>query len=151
MMTISRFLPIFTLGMLFIFTQTVFAKDLISTGFLSNTALKGYDSVAYFTQNKAVKGSKKFSYDYKGATWRFSSQENLETFKTNPSKYEPQYGGYCAYAASLNQVAPSDPKVFALHNGKLYLNYNKKVHGLWEGDKQQSILNADKNWPSLIK
>jgi len=130
--------------------STAYAGDAISTGWFSNTALKGYDSVAYFTQNKAVKGSKQFTYTYKGAAWRFSSQDNLYLFQSNPSQYAPQYGGYCAYAASINKLAPSDPTVFEILNGKLYLNYNNDVHKQWQQQKAQNIISADKNWPALL-
>ncbi len=147
MLRFSFYLFIFFLG----FSQSsALANKAISTGWLSDTALKGYDSVAYFTQNKAIKGSKQFTYTYKGATWRFSSQENLNAFTANPTHYAPQYGGYCSYAVSINKLAPSDPTVFELHGGKLYLNYNKDVHKQWQQQKAQSIMHADQNWPSLL-
>lgn len=132
------------------FGSSAFAAAPISTGFFSDKALKGYDTVAYFTQNAAIKGLKKYRYQYKGATWQFSSQENLDAFKANPQKYAPQYGGYCSYAASINKTAPSDPEVFEVVDGKLYLNYNKDVHSTWAQDKSNHIIQADKNWPSLI-
>ncbi|MES1221505.1 MAG: YHS domain-containing (seleno)protein, partial [Bacteroidota bacterium] len=62
-----------------------------------DAAIRGYDAVAYFTESKPVKGKKEFSFNYKGATWLFSNKQNLDAFKSNPGKYEPQYGGYCAY------------------------------------------------------
>jgi len=126
------------------------ALDPIYTGFFSSTAIKGYDTVAYFTENKAVKGSDDYSFEYKGATWLFSSQENLELFKANPQKYEPQYGGYCAYAVSQNQTASIKPELFTIHDGKLYLNFNKSINDKWLKQKEGYIVDADKNWPSLL-
>lgn len=131
-------------------SATVMALDPIYTSLFSNKAIKGYDSVAYFTENKAIKGDKEFSLDHKGAVWLFSSQENLELFKANPEKYEPQYGGYCAYAVSKNQTASIKPELFTIHEGKLYLNYNKSINDKWLEQKESFIEDADKNWPQLL-
>ncbi len=131
-------------------TPSVFALDPVYTGFFSNDAIKGYDTVAYFTENKPIKGSKEFSLEYKGANWLFSSQENLALFKANPEMYAPQYGGYCAYAVSQNNTASIKPELFTIHEGKLYLNYNKSINDKWVKDKVSYIEAADKNWPGLL-
>lgn len=133
------------------FTSTpALALEPIYTSFFSNQAIKGYDTVAYFTESKPVKGSEDFSFNYKGATWLFSSAENLALFKQNPEKYEPQYGGYCAYAVSQNTTASIKPELFTIHDGKLYLNYSKSVNDKWLKDKESYIVDADKNWPTLL-
>ena len=126
-----------------------YAADPINTGFFGNTAIKGYDPVAYFTESKAVKGDSDFEYEWMDADWRFSSQKNLDLFKTNPEKYAPQYGGYCAYAVSQNDTAGIDPDQFTVLNGKLYLNYNKSINTKWSKDRDQYIVDADKHWPGL--
>lgn len=126
------------------------ALDPIYTSFFSNKAIKGYDTVAYFTQNKPVKGSGDYRLEHKGAIWLFSSQENLELFKANPEKYEPQYGGYCAYAVSQNTTASIKPELFTIHDGKLYLNYNKSINDKWLEEKTTFIEDADQNWPGLL-
>lgn len=135
-------------GMLF--SGSVFALEPVSTGFFSNDAIKGYDSVAYFTQNKAVKGKSQFTLEHQGATWRFATQTNLDLFKSDPEKYSPQYGGYCAYAVSQGTTASIKPELFTVHNGKLYLNYNEKVNRQWSNAKEDFIADADKNWPTLL-
>ena len=120
-------------------------------------AIKGYDPVAYFTQNqkKAIKGSKVYTYTYMGATYHFSSTKNLNTFKANPKKYEPQYGGWCAYALiSKPQKVDINPKSFKIINGKLYLFYSTRwVNGLekWNDkkDEKTSINTANKNYSKL--
>ena len=134
-----------------VFSASVSAKDPVYTGLFSNDAIKGYDTVAYFTENKAVEGSDEFSTEYKGANWLFSSQENLDLFKENPEKYAPQYGGYCAYAVSQGTTASIQPDLFTIHNGKLYLNYNKSINDKWSKDKDGYITAADKNWPNVLK
>ena len=116
-----------------------------------NLAIRGYDPVAYFTDEKAVKGSRDFSHDWQGATWRFASAENRDLFAAEPTKYAPQYGGYCAWAVSRNYTAPTDPDAFTLVNGKLYLNYNAKVMKQWLEERDQNIDSADKNWPSVLE
>ena len=127
------------------------AKDEIYTGTFSSEAVDGYDTVAYFTEGKPVEGKDEFSYEYKGAEWLFSSAENLAKFKANPEKYAPQYGGYCAYAVSQGGTASGDPEVWAIHNGKLYLNYSKSVQKRWDVDRDGFIAKANANWPSVLK
>lgn len=133
-----------------IVSSAALAKDPVYTGFFSNDAIKGYDTVAYFTQNKAVEGSDEFTVKYKGVNWLFSSQENLELFTENPDKYAPQYGGYCAYAVSQGSTASIQPDLFTIHNGKLYLNYNKSINDKWTKDKEGYIEAADEKWPSVL-
>ena len=116
-----------------------------------NLAIRGYDPVAYFTDEKAVKGSRDFSHDWQGATWRFASAENRDLFAAAPTKYAPQYGGYCAWAVSRDYTAPTDPDAFTLVNGKLYLNYNAKVMEQWLEERDQNIDSADENWPTVLK
>lgn len=115
----------------------------------SGVAIEGVDPVAYFTDSKAVKGSSKFSYKWKGATWRFANAQNLEKFKESPQKYEPQYGGFCAYAVSEGYTAAIDPEAWSIVNGKLYLNYSKSVRQLWSKDIPGRIGKGDRNWPGL--
>ncbi len=111
--------------------------------------IKGYDPVAYFTTGKPVKGAKDFEYQWMGATYRFSSKENLELFKKTPEKYAPQYGGYCSYAVSQGYTAPVDPEAWDIVNGKLFLNYSKAVQKKWREKRDEYIAAADKNWPAL--
>lgn len=133
-------------------SQFAFAADEIYTGIFSSKALDGYDTVAYFTENKPVEGNKKFTTSYKGADWYFSSQKNLNAFINNPEKYAPQYGGYCAWAVSAkNDFAPGDPEQWTVVDGKLYLNYDKEIKQRWDDNRQQHITQANMNWPNLVK
>ena len=112
-------------------------------------AIRGYDVVAYFKENKAVKGSKDFSFNWNNAIWFFASKQNLDSFKKAPEKFAPQYGGYCAYGTSEGHKAPTEPDAFTIVNGKLYFNYNKDVQVMWRKDKEARIITADKNWTDL--
>ena len=133
-----------------LFFQNAAAVDPTFTALFSSQAIRGYDTVAYFTEGKPVKGDEKFSTEYNEAEWLFSSQENLELFLNDPEKYLPQYGGYCAYAVSQNTTASIKPELFTIHEGKLYLNYSESINQKWLADKQAYITAADQNWPVLL-
>ena len=113
--------------------------------------LKGYDPVAYFVNGKPLKGLDQYSLPWKGVTYRFASAQNLESFKATPEKYLPQYGGYCAYAMSLNRIADIDPSRWAIVDGRLFLNNGLFAQALWSRDKSGNISSADHNWPSYPK
>jgi YHS domain-containing protein len=113
--------------------------------------LKGYDPVAYFINGAPTKGSDQYSLAWKGVTYRFASAGNLEKFKADPEKYLPQYGGYCAYAMSLDRIADVDPSRWAIVNGKLYLNNGFVAEKLWSINKNGNIESADHNWPEYPK
>ena len=112
-------------------------------------AIRGYDAVAYFTESKPVKGDEQFSLSWNGATWLFSNNKNRESFKTNPEKYAPQYGGYCAFGLSRGYKASTEADAFTIVEGKLFLNYNLAVRAEWNKDQKQYIGKADKNWPEV--
>jgi YHS domain-containing protein len=112
-------------------------------------AIKGYDPVSYFTEGRAVKGTDGYVFQWSGSQWKFSSQANLDSFKANPEKYAPQYGGWCAYGCSESHKSPTDPNAFTIVNNRLYLNYSIKVKELWIKDTTTRIKSADNYWKSL--
>ncbi len=126
------------------------AIDPIYTPLFSDKAIRGYDTVAYFTKGEAIEGKKQFSTQYKGATWLFESQAHLDLFIASPEKYAPQYGGYCAYAVAQNTTASIKPELFTIHEGKLYLNYNKSINDKWTNSRDDFIEQANKNWPKIL-
>lgn len=113
-------------------------------------AVGGYDAVAYQKAGAPVAGKKDYAFKWKNATWRFSSAENLEAFKSSPETYAPQYGGYCAYGLAQGYAVHGDPKQWAVVNGKLYLNYNADVQSTWQKDKPGYIKAADAQWPKVL-
>jgi YHS domain-containing protein len=117
----------------------------------NHTGVKGYDPVAYFTLGQPTPGVEQYTYQWKGVTYRFASADNLRLFKADPEKYLPQYGGYCAYAMSINRIADIDPSRWAIVNGKLYLNNNYLSNHLWSLNKSGNIGAADRNWPLYPK
>lgn len=127
------------------------ASPEIFTGLVKGVAVGGYDPVAYFADHKPVPGKADITYSWKGATWRFASTQNRDSFKANPENYAPRYGGYCAYAVSQGATAKGDPQVWKIVDGKLYLNLSPSVQKLWEKDIPGYIKAADKNWPGVLK
>lgn len=123
--------------------------DPINSTTFGGLAVDGYDPVAYFTAGKPMEGSKEFSFEWRGATWRFASAANRDLFAAAPEKYAPQYGGYCAWAVSQGYTADADPQAWKIVDGRLYLNYDKKVQATWEKDTALLIRKADENWPKL--
>jgi YHS domain-containing protein len=119
--------------------------------FLDNSgyALSGHDPVAYFTDKKPAKGNEKFTENYQGAKYAFASEKNRDTFKADPAKYVPQYGGYCAYAAALGKKADGDPSQWAVVDGKLYINYNAAISQRWQAKQAEFIQQADAKWAQL--
>ncbi|MFQ5583592.1 MAG: YHS domain-containing (seleno)protein [Calditrichia bacterium] len=125
----------------------------------NGVAISGYDVVAYFTLNEAVRGNQKHEADYQGVKYWFASEEHKNMFLKEPGKYVPQYGGYCAFAMGMkNAKVPSDPKTFKLYNGKLYLFFNDYYQGEpfntiipWNSDEQNLKKKADANWDKMQK
>lgn len=116
-------------------------------------AISGFDTVAFFTEKKALQGKSEYTFEWMGAKWLFSSQDNLNLFKANPEKYAPQYGGLCAYGVSEGYISgkPADGQ-FEVMDGKLYLFPNRGAHtGWWQsgGGPRSRIANGDLNWPNL--
>lgn len=140
-------------------TATAMAADRINTlekeglfGYEPNgIAIRGYDTVAYFTQSKPVEGSDQFSTQWSGATWKFSSQEHLDLFVADPEKYAPQYGGYCAYGVAQENLVKIEPDQWTVLDGKLYLNYNEKLNRKWQEDIPGFIKTADALFEKLLK
>jgi YHS domain-containing protein len=118
---------------------------------VENVAIKGFDTVAFFTAEQAVEGNPQYSFIWNGAKWYFSSADNMEKFKANPEQYAPQFGGYCAWAVSKGYTADGDPNVWKVVDGKLYLNYNRQVKEKWEAEQQKLIEDGRKNWEDFKK
>lgn len=140
--------PLLTfIATLLIWTSAVAGS--VNTQGNGNTAIQGYDPVAYFTDSKPIRGSNQFSYSWQGSSWHFSSAANRDSFIANPDAYAPQYGGYCAYAVASGYTAPIDPNAWRVVDAKLYLNYSKSVQKRWVKDIPGYIERGDKNWPEI--
>jgi YHS domain-containing protein len=118
-------------------------------------AIKGYDPVAYFIKGKAEKGKSAFSSSYHGVNYHFANAADLNSFQANPEKYEPQYGGWCAYAMGHDgSKVEVDPETFKIINGKLFLFYNRFFNNTlktWNQDESKLHAQADTNWQHILK
>ena len=114
-----------------------------------DVAIRGYDTVAYFRDGKALKGVETYTYRWHNLTWYFLTRENRDLFATSPSKYAPQYDGYCAWAMTEKRKAITDPEVWKIVEGKLYLNCSMEAYEKWSKDIPGNIKKADTNWLKL--
>ena len=126
------------------------AADLVNVSGASNIAVGGYDTVAFFTDNKAVNGDPFITASFQGATYIFASKEHKALFEASPEKYAPQCGGYCAYGVSLGALFPVDINTWQIRNGKLYLNLNPAILKKFNADFDANVAKADANWPGLV-
>ena len=117
----------------------------------NGVAIKGYDPVAYFTDNKPVKGDAKFASTYEGATYHFAAAEHKARFDEQPARYAPRYGGFCGYAVSKGYTADIDPTVFVITDRRLVLQNNPGALKLWNKDADASLKSADAHWPKLVE
>lgn len=123
----------------------------LKSGFIA----KGYDVVAYF-DNKAIEGSSSYVATHKGVKYKFANATNLRKFKADPDKYEPAYGGWCAYAMGKRAAKVNiDPTTFEIRDGKLYLFYNRFMTNTlnsWKDEGPNQLKQkADKNWLDILK
>ena len=139
------------LCLLLLFNSSVFAKGGINIDSSNGLAIHGYDPVAYFVSAKPLEGKPAFIYENQGNKWTFANEKNKQAFIASPNAYIPQYGGHCAYAASKNAIANTDPYAWTIHNKKLYLNYSIGTRTIWLPDRDANIIKADGYWPDLAK
>jgi len=133
----------------FVLLLTGFSGIAVGQSPVDDPAIKGYDTVAYFNAGKALKGSESFTFLWHDMAWYFSSKENRDLFAAGPEKYAPQYDGYCAWALTEARKAKTDPEVWKIVDGKLYLNCSSTAYEKWIKDIPGNIKKADVNWLKL--
>jgi YHS domain-containing protein len=111
--------------------------------------MKGYDPVAYFTAGAPTAGKAEFTSKHDGVTYQFATAANRDAFKAAPTKYAPQFGGFCAMGVALEKKLDGDPAAWTIADGKLYLNVNKDVEKKYREDVTGNNKKADANWPQL--
>ena len=131
-----------------VFAQTA-TKTLVNVD-KSGVAIQGYDPVAFFAAGKPVKGDQKFLAKHDGAIYFFASKEHKDLFKADPAKYEPEFGGYCAYGVSRNKLVEIDVDAFQIVDGKLLLQYSKGVRDDFNEDAKGNLAKANANWTGLV-
>ena len=137
--------------MVIIFSSLLLGFREISTKKRNNIAISGYDTVAYFTEDRAIKGSPVYNVEWKGAEWRFSSQSNMHLFEETPEKYAPAFGGYCSLGISKGKPFACDAEAYVIVKGKLYVLKNKRVREMWLKDPEGYIVKAQLFWERLTE
>ncbi|MBO9446552.1 YHS domain-containing (seleno)protein [Ruegeria sp. R14_0] len=112
--------------------------------------MAGFDPVSYFQGNAPVRGMPEYAVIWKGAEWHFASAENRDLFESNPRAYAPQFGGYCAYAMAQGLLKSTDPMLWDMVDGRLYLTHSPEVEKVWRGDRAEFIEMAEENWPVIL-
>ncbi|WP_181905141.1 YHS domain-containing (seleno)protein [Aestuariispira insulae] len=136
----------------FCVVKPLMAADEINTGYFNDLALKGYDSTAYFSQGKAQSGDERISFEWKGAVWLFAREADRNLFAANPEAFAPQYGGYCSNQMSLGRLSDTDPHVWLIQDGKLYLFGHEAGRNRWEQTGiEAQIQAADRHWKAFIQ
>ncbi len=115
-----------------------------------NVALRGFDTVAYFREGKAVKGSPFYSIEWRGAVWQFSSRSNMHLFEEDPEQFAPEFGGYCSYGIGQGVAVSCNPKAFLIEEGKLYVMKNRDLLEIWRKDPKGYVVKARRHWLRLI-
>lgn len=116
----------------------------------SGISIQGYDPVAFFTEHKPVRGVQQFHSEYNGAKYFFASADDKAAFDKEPAKYEPQFGGYCAYGVSRGSRAPIKIEAWQIVNDRLLMQYDLDIKGEFNKDQQGTLKKADQNWPGLV-
>jgi YHS domain-containing protein len=132
------------------FSTIAAAKELLNLD-PNGVAIQGYDPVAFFTDNRPVKGNPQFQSEYHGAKYSFASAEHKAAFDKEPTKYEPQFGGYCAYGTSRGKTVPIKIEAWQIVNGRLLMQYGLDVKDKFNKDQQGNLGKADANWPGLVE
>ena len=117
-------------------------------------ALGGFDPVSYF-DGKPQEGKSEFKFSYKAVAYQFISQSNLSRFKSSPEKYEPAYGGWCAYAmGESGEKVKVNPETFTILDGRVYLFYNFWGNNTlkdWKKDERKLQESGDRNWKKHLE
>ena len=148
-MKLSTFVKSTFMTTAFLASSLTLAANIEVNANSNDIAISGYDTVSYFTKGTPTQGSNDFTAAYNGAIYQFSSADNRDLFKADPSKYAPQYGGFCAMGVALNKKLDTDPTAWHIRGDKLYLNYNKAVQKKWNTDIPGYIETAQVNWVDI--
>ena len=136
--------PAFGLGPVFAFDPASPAAVNVEA---SGVGLKGYDPLGYFNEGKPVEGNPTITAVHKGTAYAFASEANRDAFILDPDRYLPEYGGFCALGMSFGKKVDTDPKAWAIVDGKLYVQANMRAAELWKKNVPGNITKADVNWP----
>jgi hypothetical protein len=134
-----------------VFTKLSNLKDVPIATDSSGVAIKGYDTVAYFTEGRAIKGKKEFEFSWLDVPWHFVKAVHRDMFAANPERYAPQFGGFCSMYMTRGGMAAADPEAWTIVDGKLYMKFSKAARDRWRPNKAENIKKAEKSWAKITK
>ena len=138
---------------LFIFTLLIFGLFSLQAYSSQHTTnmvgVNGYDLVSYHTEKRPLRGNGNYTATHDAVTYLFSSEENKDTFKKNPGKYIPAYGGWCAFGVAVGKKFSADPEVWEIVDGRLYLNLDQGIKKEWRKDIKGNIIKANSHWSDI--
>ncbi len=134
-----------SLGLWLIIGPPALADERIATT-ADDIAIKGYDTVAYFTDGRALKGSSEFEYGWQDAKWLFATAEHRDLFARDPERYAPQFGGFCAGGLSLGYMIDADPENWSIIDGRLYIDHTERGRDLVRANPGTVITAAEATW-----
>ncbi|WP_170383243.1 YHS domain-containing (seleno)protein [Ruegeria atlantica] len=133
-----------------LFAPAVKAQDMPVFYATDGAAVAGYDVVSYFSGNAPVLGRPEYAVVWKGAEWQFASAENRDAFERNPHAFAPQFGGYCAYAMAHGKLKSTEPTLWGVVDGRLYLTHSPEVEEMWREATAEYISMAEMYWPGIL-
>lgn len=140
-----------SIAALVLLATSALAGNLVNVSGASNAAVNGFDPVAFFTDSKPVNGSPFIAAEFEGATYFFATEEHKKLFEVSPSRYVPQFGGFCAYGVALGKLFPVDISTWQVRDGKLFLNLNPDILKTFNQDVKGNVAKADQKWPDLVQ
>lgn len=130
-------------------TRLNLSTGLVATG--APLALRGVDPVSYFTDGGPIAGEAAFAAVHDGASYYFASAANRDAFLAAPERYLPSFGGFCAFGVSVGKKFDGDPMIYKIEGGRLHLNLNPEIHGLFMADVASAVAKADQTWPTIAE
>lgn len=112
--------------------------------------LKGYDVVSYFVDNKHAMGSTQFKSNYKGIIFQFASADHKALFDKEPTKYLPEFGGYCSDGIVYGIPWGGDGDTWIMREGKLYIFGGQGSKDAFLVDEKNNMPLAQKYWKEEI-
>lgn len=149
LLVISAFVAVLFGGFSFYLTTQDYVADSVIFDTDKNIAIYGYDTVSYYREDKPLLGDEKFQADWAGAKWYFISKENRDLFAANPQNYAPQYGGYDPLGIAKGYTNPTDPELYTVLAGSLFLHYSADYKEHWQLERAKNMILANSNWTYL--
>ena len=113
--------------------------------------LKGADVTACFTVGKFVQGTPAFHSQYQGVDFHFASANAKALFDQDPTRYLPQFGGYCANGLVYAIPWGGDADTWKLIDGKLYIFGGQGSQDAFALEEKKNLQLAQQYWQDEVQ